>query len=214
MYEIPSLTYKYADLEPFIDETTMRVHHTKHHQAYTDKLNVALGEQPDLFVKDLATLIRQAEKLLPENIRATVINNGGGFLNHSFWWNILGKPDEKNKDNKPDGTTIGVMIEDQYGNYEEFRKQFKEKALSLFGSGWTWLSISELGNLEIINTTNQNILPENKQAIIAVDLWEHAYYLKYQNRRTEYLDAFFHVVDWNKVDKLMKEKDSKQTVAK
>lgn len=207
MYEIPSLTYKYGDLEPFIDEATMRVHHTKHHQAYTDKLNTALEKYPDLKEKDLVTLIQQAEKLLPEDIRSAVVNNGGGFLNHSFWWSILGKPVDK--ENKPEGTTIGVMLDDQYGGYEEFKKQFKEKALGLFGSGWTWLCTSDTdaGKLEIINTANQNLLPQGKQSIIALDLWEHAYYLKYQNRRAEYVDAFFSVVDWDSVDKQMKSKE-------
>jgi len=202
IYEIPSLKYGYGDLEPFIDEATMRVHHIKHHQTYADKVNAALEKYPDLRENDLMMMVRQAEKILPEDIRVTIINNGGGFLNHSFWWSILGKPeDEKNLPNK---TTLGVMIDNQYGSYEEFKKQFKEKALSLFGSGWTWLCTSTDGKLEIINTTNQNLLAIDKQAVLVLDLWEHAYYLKYQNRRAEYVDAFFRVVDWDNVDKLNK----------
>lgn len=204
IYEIPSLSYKYGDLEPFIDEATMRVHHTKHHQTYADKLNAVLEKYPDLQEKDLTTLIRGAEKLLLEDIQTAVINNGGGFLNHSFWWNILGKPTGEN--NLPAGTTIGVMIDEQYGNYEEFKKQFKDKALSLFGSGWTWLVLAEKGKLEIMNTANQNLLSKDKRAIMTLDLWEHAYYLKYQNRRTEYIDAFFQVIDWKRVDEMYKEK--------
>ncbi len=201
MYEIPSLIYKYGDLEPHIDEATMRVHHTKHHQAYTDKLNAALEKYPDLQEKDLATLIYQAETMLPEDICSAVINNGGGFLNHNFWWNILGKP--KDETNKPEGTTIGVMIDEQYGSYDQFKTEFKDKALGLFGAGWTWLAISN-NKLEIINTANQNLLPSDKKALLGLDVWEHAYYLKYQNRRTEYVDAFFHIIDWKKVDEQLK----------
>lgn len=202
IYEIPSLPYKYGELEPFIDETTMRVHHTKHHQTYADKVNAALEKYPDLLEKDLTTLIRQADKLLPEEIRGTVVNNGGGFLNHSFWWSVLGKP--ANKENKPDGTTIGVTIEDQYGTFDDFKEAFKDKAMGLFGSGWTWLAVNASGALEIINTANQNLLPADKQPVLLLDLWEHSYYLMYQNRRAEYIDAFFHVIDWNNVDKMMK----------
>lgn len=197
MYQLPALKFNYDDLEPFIDEETMRVHHTKHHQTYTDKLNDALAKYPELFDKDLKTLIYQAENLLPEEIRNAVINNGGGFLNHSFFWEILGK--NMNEANLPKEEMINKLITEKYGDYTEFKKQFKEKALSLFGSGWTWLCLDSSGQLEIINTNNQNLLPADKKALLTLDLWEHAYYLKYQNRRAEYVEAFFEVIDWNRV---------------
>jgi len=202
MYEIPSLPYKYGDLEPYIDEPTMRVHHTKHHQTYADKLNAALEKYPELREKDLTMLIRQASAQLPEDIRSAAVNNGGGYLNHSFFWQVLGKPADA--DNKPAGTTIGVMLEDQFGSYDNFRTAFKEKATGLFGSGWTWLLLDSGGKLEIVNTANQDLPPEGRKILITLDLWEHAYYLKYQNRRAEYVDAFWHVVDWKKADERTK----------
>jgi len=203
MYEIPSLPYKYSDLEPYIDEATMKVHHLKHHQTYADKLNTALEKHKELAEEDLHELIYKADKKLPEDIKAAVINNGGGYLNHSFFWSVLGQP--KDKDNKPDGTTIGVALEDQFGSFDEFKKQFIDKALSLFGSGWTWLLIGNDGKLLIENTANQILPPADKPALFALDLWEHAYYLKYQNRRAEYAEAFFHVVNWKAIDALLKQ---------
>ncbi|MCX6713078.1 MAG: superoxide dismutase [Candidatus Vogelbacteria bacterium] len=203
MYEIPNLPYKYTDLEPYFDEATMKVHQLKHHQTYADKLNAALEGHPDLAEKDLIALIRRADKDIPVEIRPTIVNNGGGYLNHSFFWEILGKPAKP--DNKPDGTTIGVALEDQFGSYDDFKKKFSERALALFGSGWTWLLIDVDGKLSIENTANQNLPEEKKVALLVLDLWEHAYYLKYQNRRAEYIEAFYHVIDWKAVDAKLKQ---------
>jgi len=201
MYEIPSLPYGYGDLEPYIDEETMRIHHSKHHQAYTDKLNMALEKYPELADKDLTGLIQQADKLLPEDIRLAIINNGGGYLNHSFFWSILAKPSDQ--DNQPQGSGIGSLIEQNFGSYADFKNKFKEKSLSLFGSGWTWLVLNSDNKLDIINTTNQNLPPAEVKILLGLDLWEHAYYLRYQNRRAEYVEAFFHVIDWKKIDSFL-----------
>lgn len=201
MYTLPKLPYGYSDLEPYIDEETMKIHHTKHHQKYTDKLNSALEKHPELFEEDLSELIYGAEKNLPEDIRFEIINNGGGFLNHSFFWNVLGEP--KDEKNEPIGD-LGKMIEEQYGSYEEFKTKFKAHAMKLFGSGWAWLTMNKSGTLELENTVNQNLPSEGKIAIITLDQWEHAYYLKYQNRREEYIDAFWHVVDWKKANERLK----------
>lgn len=192
-YQLPSLPYDYASLEPFIDESTMRVHHDKHHQTYTDKLNVALEKYPDLAGVDLVELIRAAETKLPTDIRLAVINNGGGYLNHSFFWTVLAKPIEK--ENKPVGV-LAKAIDEQFGGFDQFKKKFTASALALFGSGWTWLLADPAGRLEIVNTPNQNLSPAGQTPLLVLDLWEHAYYLKYQNRRPEYVDAFWSVIDW------------------
>lgn len=203
MKELSSLPFKYNDLEPYFDEATMKVHHMGHHKAYTDKLNAALEPYPDLQDKDLTTLIYQADKALPEQIRTAVVNNGGGYLNHNFFWSILGKPADVQ--NEPTGTSIGVVFEDQYGSYREWKDAFAVAATGLFGSGWTWLVGGANGKLEIINTPNQTLPPVNKPVFLGLDLWEHAYYLKYQNRRPEYVNAFYHVINWSAVDKLFKQ---------
>jgi Fe-Mn family superoxide dismutase len=192
MYSIPPLTYSYADLEPYIDEQTMRVHHLGHHQTYADKLNAALEKHSDLADRDLTDLIRRAETELPEDIRTAVVNNGGGFLNHAFFWKVLGVPTDP--DNPPMGD-LETAIKEQFGGYDGFKKQFADRALGLFGSGWTWL-LSDGTVLSLENSANQNLPPAGKRPILALDLWEHAYYLKYQNRRAEYVAAFFQVIDW------------------
>ena len=202
MYEIPSLNFRYGDLEPYFDEATLRIHHTKHHQTYADRLNVALAKHPELSDKDLVKLIQNVDGDLPEDIRTSVVNNGGGFLNHSFFWEILAKPlDEKNT---PKDMAIEKLIIDHFGSYENFKTKFTEMAIGVFGSGWTYLLVGEDMKLEIVNIANQNLPPAGKTAILALDLWEHAYYLKYQNRRNEYIDAFYHVINWKKVEELLK----------
>ncbi len=201
MYEIPSLSYKYGDLEPYLDEATMKIHHLGHHQAYADKTNAALEKHSELKEQPLADLIYNSDKL-PEDVRSALVNNGGGYLNHNFWWETLAKP--KDDKNLPIGTTVGVQIDDQWGDYNGFKTAFKDKALSLFGSGWTWLVVGAEEKLEILNTANQGLPPKDKKPLFGLDLWEHAYYLKYQNKRGDFVDAFFHVVDWKKADERLK----------
>lgn len=193
MFNLPSLPYAYNSLEPYIDEQTMRIHHTKHHQAYIDKLNAALENAPQLQKKSAEDLIKNLNKL-PDTIKTAVRNHGGGHLNHSFFWKIL------RKDVEPIGEILEA-IGDKFGNVDKFREMFKEACLTLFGSGWVWLVLNEKRELEIVKTSNQdNPLSEGKTPLLGIDLWEHAYYLKYQNKRADYVDAFFNVIDWEKVN--------------
>ena len=193
MYEIPSLKYKYSDLEPHIDEATMRIHHTKHHQTYVDKLNKALETYPDLATKDIFSLMNNLEAI-PEPIRLAVRNNGGGHLNHTLFWEWLTPAGEK-----PLEKTI-TALDESFGSLDEFKKQFKEAALNRFGSGWAWL-IKEAGKLKIETTANQdNPMSEAKRVLFGLDVWEHAYYLKYQNKRADYIDAFWNLVNWTKIE--------------
>ena len=187
MFTLPKLNYEYNALEPWIDEQTMRIHHTKHHQAYIDKLNAALEAYPDLQQKTVNELLDNLETL-PEAIRTTVRNNAGGHWNHSFFWEILGA-----KENEE----IKKKIGESFGSFAEFQKQFKDAALARFGSGWIWLVIGKDGKLSLESTANQDA-PKG-HAVLGLDVWEHAYYLKYQNRRAEYIDAFWNVVNWEKV---------------
>ena len=201
MLKIPSLLYQYADLEPYFDEATMKVHHLGHHQAYADKANAALEKHPELSDRPLADLISLPAEL-PADIRLAVVNNGGGYLNHNFWWETLAKPADGK--NQPEETTVGMQIAEHWGSYDNFKTEFKNQALALFGSGWTWLVAGAGGRLDILNLANQSLPPKDKPAILAIDLWEHAYYLKYQNRRSDFIEAFFHVVDWKKVEARLK----------
>ncbi len=194
-FELPPLPYDYAALEPFIDEATMKLHHDKHHQTYVTNLNGAvekhaeLGQKtPEELLKDLATV--------PEDVRSVVRNNGGGHVNHTMFWQIM-KP---KGGGEPDGK-IATQLKADFGEFEEFKKQFNELTAKQFGSGWGWLVWKD-GKLAIITTPNQDspislgLLP-----ILGNDVWEHAYYLKYQNRRPEYLAAWWNVVNWDEVNK-------------
>lgn len=192
MYEISSLKYKYSDLEPHLNEETMRIHHTKHHQTYVDKLNAALEPYPDLAKLSVGELLSDLTKV-PEAIRQAVINNGGGHFNHSFFWEIIGP-----NGGKPLEQTV-TLIDRDFGNFANFEKSFKDAATKLFGSGWTWLILDKAKKLTIISTPNQDV--PLGQLVLAIDLWEHAYYLKYQNRRAEYIDAFFKIINWDQVEK-------------
>jgi Fe-Mn family superoxide dismutase len=183
-------------LEPYIDEQTMRIHHTKHHQTYIDKLNAALEEheafrdiQPEKLLKDLNTV--------PEAIRTAVRNHGGGHVNHSFFWPLL-------KKNENFGGKVADALTAKFGDFDSFKKVYSNAAALLFGSGWAWL-VWDKGELEIITTPNQDSpLSQGKIPLLGLDVWEHAYYLKYQNRRPEYIEAFFNVINWNKVDEHFK----------
>lgn len=191
MHEISSLKYKYSDLEPYIDEETMRIHHTKHHQTYVDKLNAALESYPDLAKLPVEELLRDVSKI-PEVIRSAVINNGGGHFNHSFFWNSISP-----NSGQPLEQTI-TLIERDFTSFDNFTKILKEMALKLFGSGWVWLTVDNAGKLNITSSPNQDIV---SGAVLALDLWEHAYYLKYQNRRADYIDAFFKIINWDQVER-------------
>ena len=194
-HELPKLAYEYNALEPFIDEQTMRIHHTKHHQAYVDKLNAALEGHSELQKQTVEELVRNINRI-PENLRTAIRNHGGGHLNHSFFWHLL----KKNNGAKPT-RNVGDGIVSAFSSFDNFKKLFSETANARFGSGWAWL-VSNEGHLEIASTANQdNPISEKKIPIMGIDVWEHAYYLKYQNRRAEYVDAFFNVINWEQVEK-------------
>jgi superoxide dismutase, Fe-Mn family len=192
--ELPELGYAYNSLEPYIDEATMILHHDKHHATYVKKLNEALEAHPELKDKPVQELIKNLSSL-PADVKTAVRNHGGGHLNHSFFWTLL------KKDVKPNGK-IAAAIKKDFGGIEQFQEQFKKAALGQFGSGWAWLVFNpSTKKLEIVSTSNQDSpLTDGKVPILTVDVWEHAYYLKYQNKRDEYIDNFFHVVNWKKVD--------------
>lgn len=193
-HTLPKLPYAYDALEPYFDAKTMEIHHTKHHQTYITKLDAALQGHASLESKSAEALIADLGSI-PESIRTAVRNHGGGTANHDFFWTILAK-----------GTTFAgpaaEAIKKQFGGYDGFKTQFSTAAANLFGSGWAWLVWSS-GKLEIISTPNQDSpLSAGKTPIVGLDVWEHAYYLKYQNRRPEYIEAFFNVLNWNKVNDL------------
>ena len=197
MYQLPELKYGYGDLEPHFDEATMRLHHLKHHQAYLDKLNAALAPYPELAAKEIGELIKNLAAV-PEAIREAVRNHGGGHLNHSLFWNYLTPASTANQPSEK--VTAALQT---FGGVEEFKKQFKEFALTRFGSGWAWL-VRDSGQLKIVSTANQdNPASQGQEVIFGLDVWEHAYYLKYQNRRADYVDAFWSVLDWQAVEALL-----------
>ena len=192
MEKLPDLEYEYAALEPYIDEKTMRIHHDKHHQGYVDKLNAALEKYPELKEKSVKELIKDLNSV-PEDIRTAVRNNGGGHINHSFFWSILKKNIEF------DGK-IAKEIEKQFGSFEKFKEEFTNKALTLFGSGWTWL-VLDGEKLEIINTSGHDSpLMYGKIPLLVLDVWEHSYYILYMWNRVEYIKNWWNVVNWGKVN--------------
>jgi Fe-Mn family superoxide dismutase len=194
-HELPKLPYDFAALEPHIDAQTMQIHHGKHHQAYINNLNAALEKHPDLQSKSVEELCRGINSV-PEAIRTAVRNNGGGHWNHSRFWTWMGP----GAGGKPTGA-LGDAINSAFGSFDKFKEEFAKAAVGRFGSGWAWL-IDEGGKLSIVSTPNQdNPLMEGKRPILGVDVWEHAYYLKYQNRRPDYVAAWWNVVNWNEVSK-------------
>jgi Fe-Mn family superoxide dismutase len=195
-YELPPLPYDYAALEPYIDERTMRIHHDGHHGSYVSNLNNALASQPELASLPVEELIQHLDRV-PEAVRTAVRNNGGGHANHSFFWTIM-KP---NGGGAPSGN-LAEAINKAFGSFDAFKTQFAAAAMARFGSGWAWLTIDGLGALRIESTPNQdNPLMEGRVPIIGVDVWEHAYYLKYQNRRADYVAAWWNTVDWDAIAK-------------
>lgn len=192
-FELPNLPYAADALEPHIDKETMEIHHDKHHNTYVTKLNSAV-EGTDLESKSIEEIVANLDSV-PENIQTAVRNNGGGHLNHSLFWELL-TPNSEEK-----GTVID-KIKEQWDSLDEFKKEFADKAAARFGSGWAWLVVNN-GKLEIVTTPNQdNPITEGKTPILGLDVWEHAYYLKYQNKRPDYISAFWNVVNWEKVDEL------------
>ena len=194
-FTLPPLPYAYDALEPHIDARTMEIHHTKHHQAYVNNLNAAIEKAPELQGRSLDDLMRGINSV-PEAVRTAVRNNGGGHWNHSMFWEIMGP----GVGGEPTGA-LGDAIKSAFGDFNKFKEQFAAAAAGRFGSGWAWL-INDSGKLSITSTPNQdNPLMEGKTAILGVDVWEHAYYLKYQNRRPDYVSAWWNVVNWNNVAK-------------
>ncbi|MFY9286781.1 MAG: superoxide dismutase [Tissierellaceae bacterium] len=194
-YKLPELDYAYDALEPHIDRATMEIHHTRHHQAYIDNLNKALEGYKEYQDMNIWELIKELNNL-PEEIRTAVRNNGGGHLNHKMFWKLM-SPDGGGK---PLGE-VAKKIDEDLGGFDKFKEEFKKAALGRFGSGWAWLVVNEEGRFEIMSTANQdNPISEGKKPLLGIDVWEHAYYLKYQNKRADYIDSWFNVVDWKKVE--------------
>ena len=195
-FTLPPLPYAPDALEPHIDKMTMEIHHGKHHNAYVTNLNKALESAPDLQNKSLEELLANNCAIVPENIRTAVRNNGGGHVNHSMFWQIMGPRGGGN----PGGDLAGAITQ-AFGGFDQFKEKFNAAATTRFGSGWAWL-LKGKGGLEITSTANQDSpLMEGKFPVMGLDVWEHAYYLKYQNRRPDYLAAWWNVVNWDEIEK-------------
>lgn len=192
---LPQLPYAYDALEPYIDAETMTLHHDKHHATYVANANAALEKHPELG-DDLEVILAELDKI-PADIRQAVINNGGGALNHSLFWELL-SPEKQ----EPTADVLAA-IEEAFGSFEDFKTAFTQAATTRFGSGWAWLVVNKDGKLEVTSTANQDTpLSEGKKPILALDVWEHAYYLKYRNVRPNYIKAFFDIINWAKVAEL------------
>lgn len=192
-HKLPKLNYEYDSLEPFIDARTMKIHHTKHHQAYIDKLNTAIAKHKRLHKKSPGQLL--TNNRLPKEDRDLIRNNAGGHVNHTFFWPLLRK-------NTPPNGEVYKTITNEFGSLKVFENKFTEAALKVFGSGWAWLVYNPKNKkLEITSTKNQdNPISKGKIALLGLDVWEHAYYLKYQNKRIEYIEAFFNIINWDQVE--------------
>lgn len=194
-HELPNLPYAYDALEPHFDKETMNIHHTKHHNTYVTNLNAALEGHAELAEKSIEELVANLNEV-PEAIRTAVRNNGGGHANHSLFWTIL----SPNGGGQPVGE-LASAIEAKFGSFDAFKEEFAKAGATRFGSGWAWLVVNN-GELEVTSTPNQDTpLMEGKTPVLGLDVWEHAYYLHYQNRRPDYIGAFWNVVDWNAVEK-------------
>jgi len=196
-HELPKLNYAFNALAPYIDERTMDIHYNKHHATYVAKLNEALDKHPELYDRNIKDLLADLNSV-PEDIRPAVRNHGGGHLNHTLYWEFM----------SPDGGTLksGKLLDkinEQYSSLDVFKKEFLAVSLARFGSGWTWLIKTKEGSLKIESSANQDSpISNGERPILGIDLWEHAYYLNYQNRRQEYVEKFWNIVNWNKVEKL------------
>lgn len=208
MIKLPELKYAYDALEPHIDKQTMEIHHTKHHQAYINNFIAAIEKwnsdkkAEDYEDEDVKDLLKNLNSLdAPEDIKTAIRNNGGGHINHDFFWKIIGP----NKGGEPTGE-IAEAIKSTFGSFDEFKEKFASAAGSRFGSGWAWLVKDKDGKLEVMSTPNQDSpLSEGKCPLLGIDVWEHAYYLNYQNRRPDYVKAFWNIVDWDEVNRCYSE---------
>lgn len=197
MYEQIKLNYDYADLEPYVDKETMHVHYDKHHAAYTAKLNDAIGKHPELFEKTAEEILSDVS-LIPEDIKSAVVNNGGGYVNHNLFFSIMKKDVEISE-------SFRSVLEENFGSIDKFKEEFENAALTQFGSGWAWL-VKRGDKLVVEKTANQNTpLSTGGTPILCIDVWEHSYYLKYQNKRPDYVKAFWNVVNWEEVERLYNE---------
>lgn len=196
-FTLPALPYAHDALEPIIDKMTMEIHHGKHHNAYVTNLNKALESAPELAGKSIEELLANGLSAVPEAIRTAVRNNGGGHYNHSMFWQIMRAPGGA----AAPGGELAAAIDQAFGNFDGFKEKFNAAAATRFGSGWAWLTVSG-GKLEVSSTANQDTpLSEGKFPVLGLDVWEHAYYLKYQNRRPDYVGAWWGVVNWAEVEK-------------
>lgn len=196
-HTLPELPYAYDALEPHIDARTMEIHHTKHHQAYINNLNAALEKHPELADKSLEELLADLNSV-PADIRTAVRNNGGGHFNHSLFWTYL------TADSKGPEGDLAAAIDKAFGSFDDFKKEFSAAAGARFGSGWAWLIADKDKNLKVVSTANQDTPLEDGTPLLGLDVWEHAYYLNYQNRRPDYVAAFFNVVNWATVAEALK----------
>jgi len=195
MFKLRPLPYAYDALEPYIETHIMELHHDKHQQAYVNNLNKALESHPKLMKESLEWLITSMD-ILPEDVRTAVRNNAGGDLNHSFFWDVM----KKNGGGEPRGR-VADAIKKQFGSFAAFQEDFTKAAKGVFGSGWAWLCFTKDGKLEVCFTPNQDsTLVRNSHPLLGLDVWEHAYYLQYENRRPDYIEAWWHVVNWDKVE--------------
>jgi Fe-Mn family superoxide dismutase len=193
-FKLPDLPYAKDALEPHIDARTMEIHHDKHHAGYVNKLNGALEKHPELNGKSVQELLRNIESI-PADIRTAVQNNGGGHANHALFWELM----SPNGGGQPSGD-LGSAINQTFGGFDAFKQAFATAAAGRFGSGWAWLVVDAFGHLQVYSTANQDSpMMQGHTPILGLDVWEHAYYLHYQNRRPDYIEAFWNVVDWNKV---------------
>ncbi len=194
-YTLPKLGYAYDSLEPHLDAKTMEIHYTKHHQAYVDNLNKALKDYPELHDKDLSELLKDPT-IIPISIKTAVINHGGGHYNHSFYWTGM-----SSGGGKLSAGDLAKKIDDDFGSFDAFKKEFINAAKTKFGSGWAWLSLDNSGKLVVTVTSNQDSpLSDGLIPLLTLDVWEHAYYLKYQNKRADFIEAWWNVVNWKEIE--------------
>jgi Fe-Mn family superoxide dismutase len=196
-FELPKLKYEYDELEPYIDAKTMEIHHSKHHQGYTNNLNAALEKFPEYEFDSIEGILTDIDSV-PNDIKTAVINNGGGYYNHKLFWETMSPDPQK----KPEGKLLESLME-RFGSFDEFKEKFNEVASTRFGSGWAWLVLKEGNVLEVYSTKNQDSpLLYKEVPLLGLDVWEHAYYLKYQNKRPEYIKNWWNVVNWAVVEEL------------
>lgn len=199
-FELPQLSYAYDALEPHIDARTMEIHHSKHHAAYTSNLNGALESAPDLAGKSVEEILSDLNAV-PEGVRMAVRNNGGGYANHNLFWSVMAP----NGGGEPDGS-LAEAVSSAFGDFASFKDQLSKAGMTRFGSGWSWLAVDGAGALQVLSTPNQDTpLSDGMTPILGVDVWEHAYYLNYQNRRADYISAWWSVVNWAEVDRRFQE---------